>query len=140
MVRALNVFVVTVALVGVMAGCAPHGTKIDPPPGHGDERIMRVTTAYAYEPEMVAPPPFDKAAAREALALVDVTGCGAAMNGHAKVTFAPNGAVVAVNVDWPNDLAPPVRECVRGAFAKVRVGEFDAPASVTLGTTWRARR
>jgi len=131
------------------AGCFPRG--IDPNTGvvyytgtivekpEEKEEILHVTTAYAYAPEKETEPPLDKRAAREALARVDVSACGSAKDGHAKVTFAPEGSVSAVVVDWPTDLPPATRACIQGAFAKARVLAFDG-APVTLGTSFRASR
>ena len=82
---------------------------------------------------------FDKRAAREALAKVDATKCGATKDGHAKVTFAVDGTVSKVDVDWPSDLAPATRECVKTEFAKARILAFDGQP-ITLGTSWRASR
>lgn len=107
-------------------------------PAHPNE-VIHVTTAYAYAPEKVEQGPFDKRAARESLAKVDVTKCGATTNGHAKVTFGNDGSVTKVDVDWPHDLAPAIRECVRTEFAKARVFAFDGQP-ITLGTSWRASR
>ena len=121
----------------LFVGCAPHGTLVEHP--EPKEEIFHVSTAYAFEPEKVEQGPFDKRAAREALAKVDVTKCGASTDGHAKVTFAPDGATSKVDVDWPTDLAPAIRECVRGELAKARVLAFDGQP-ITLGTTWRASR
>lgn len=135
--------------ISFFAGCAPRG--FDPKTGYltygstsveepnGKEQILHVTTAYAYAPEKVEQGPFDKRAAREALATADVTRCGAATNGHAKVTFANDGTVSKVDVDWPHDLSPAVRECVRAELAKARVFAFDGQP-ITLGTSWRASR
>lgn len=147
MVRSLIAFA-TMLLVA-QTGCVPaprwvdqhgnvrHGTVIAPPPD--DEQILHVTTAYAYQPEKVEQGPFDKRAAREALAKVDVTKCGAPRDGHAKVTFAVDGSIAKVDVDWPNDLTPGARACVETEFAKTRVLGFDGQP-VTLGTSWRASR
>jgi hypothetical protein len=145
MVRSLIAALALVAL----GGCFPRGidprtgrmtfggTIVDPP--EQEEQILHVTTAYAYAPEKVEQGPFDKRAAREALAQVDVTKCSATEDGHAKVTFAIDGTVTKVTVDWPQDLVPPTRECVSAELRKARVFAFDGQP-ITLGTSWRASR
>jgi hypothetical protein len=121
-----------------LSGCfTARGTRVEAP--KQKEEILHVSTAYAYEPERVEQGPFDKRAAREALAKVDVTKCGATKDGHAKVTFAIDGTVSKVDVDWPQDLTPATRECVSAELRKARVFAFDGQP-ITLGTTWRASR
>jgi hypothetical protein len=144
MVRSL--IVVALGMLTLM-GCAPrwidehghvrHGTVIAPPPQ--DEKILHVSTAYAYAPEKVEQGPFDKRAARDALAKVDVSKCGGSKEGHAKVTFAVDGTVSKVDVDWPSDLPPAIVECVRTEFTKARVLAFDGQP-ITLGTSFRSSR
>ena len=144
MVRSLIALAALLAATGCMAprwvdqhGNVRHGTVIAQPPQ--EEKVLHVSTAYAYTPEKVEQGPFDKRAARDAFAKVDVTRCGATHDGHAKVTFANDGTVSKVDVDWPHDLTPAARECVRAELAKVRVFAFDGQP-ITLGTSWRASR
>lgn len=141
MVRSLiaSLSLVSLTLTLTLTGCflGPKETRVTQP--EPKEEILHVSTAYAFEPEKVESGPFDKRAARDALAKVDVTRCGAPPNGHAKVTFAPDGTVSKVDVDHPHDLPPAARDCVRTEFAKARVLAFDGQP-ITLGTSWRASR
>jgi hypothetical protein len=123
-----------------LTGCVffgPNGTRVAQP--EPKEEILHVSTAYAYQPEKVEQGPFDKRAARDALTRVDVSKCGATEDGHAKVTFESDGTVSKVDVDWPSDLSPATRECVRAEMTKARVFAFDGQP-ITLGTSWRASR
>lgn len=105
------------------------------PAGSG---TIRATTAYAYAPEPKELPPFDARAAREAFGRGSVAACGSPFDGHAKVTFAPDGTVAKVVVDYPFDLPAEVRTCIVTELARIRITAFGGPA-VTLGTSWRAR-
>lgn len=111
-----------------------------PPPDEDAEGqgTITATTAYAYAPEAKKLGPFDPRAAREAFARVDVRSCGASTDGHAKVTFGPEGTVTKIVVDYPFDLPLATSTCIARELAKVGVDAFDG-AAVTLGTSWRAR-
>lgn len=113
-------------------------TKVEPVDEEAYE-LMTVTTAPAYAPEKQVAPPFDTRAAREAFARTDVSACALEEDGHAKVTFAPDGTVMRVVVDHPYDLATASRDCVGGALSQVRIAAF-AGNAITIGTTVRAAR
>lgn len=141
----LLAFIVAVVVTGCHARPAthmPNGHVLTPVEAVRDDaystETLTASTHYAFAPEPKKKAPFDTRAAREGFAKTDVRSCGATIDGHARVTFAPDGTVASVTVDWPVDITAPARECVRAQLAKVRITEFEGPA-VTLGTTWRAR-
>ena len=72
-------------------------------------------------------PAFDAAAARRALASVDIASCkrpgGPSGSGHVRVTFASDGAAVSATTDAPYG-GTAVGRCVEGRYRGVRVPAF----------------
>ena len=87
-----------------------------------------------------APPllAFDAAAAGRALSAVDLRRCTStgAADGHARVTFQPNGAVSGVVVDTPELAGTGAERCVSEAYRRVAVAAFIGPA-LTVGKRFR---
>ena len=84
-------------------------------------------------------PPFDRAAAAQALKKVDVHACAGGFHGagHVTVTFDPSGVPIKVEVDSPPSAAKSAAgACVAKAFGAVRIPLFDGDA-VKVGKSFR---
>jgi len=84
--------------------------------------------------------PFDALEAKKSLRDANLAGCprnaGPAIEGHAKVTYEPNGAPSRVVIDQPRDLPTATVTCVGAALGKTRVSPFEGGA-ITVGTGFR---
>ena len=86
--------------------------------------------------------PFDAAAARTALASVDLGPCreaGAPRGyGHAQITYAGSGAITQVVVDAPSGLPPQAVACVGDRLGTATSSPFGG-RDVTVATSWFIR-
>ena len=127
MVRALTFALALLVVTGCYPRPAAHSpsgmifTSVAPESDDDEVTTLTASTAYAYAPAPKNSPPFDARSAREALVRSDPSACGVPGEGHAKVTFLPEGRVLRVVVDYPPDIPPPVEACVREAYASARI-------------------
>lgn len=82
---------------------------------------------------------FDREAASSAISGVDLQKCKATNaakgEGHAKITFAPTGAVSAAEIDRGPWIGTPVAKCISTQFKKAKIPAFKG-ASVTVGKSF----
>lgn len=85
-------------------------------------------------------PVFDRGAAAQSLASVDLVKCkvsgGPRGEGHVQVTFAPAGSVAEVAVDGGPYVKSPVGRCIVAAFQKAHVPAFSGEP-VKVGKSFR---
>jgi len=84
-------------------------------------------------------PPFDRAAAAQALNKVDVHACAGGFHGtgHVTLTFDPSGVPLKVDIDSPASAGKTAAgACVQKAFAAVRIPVFDGD-QVKVGKNFR---
>lgn len=92
-----------------------------------------------FDSPIATTPPFDRAAAATALAMVQVSQCGASGQvgtGHVTVTFGPSGRVSDVVVDDANFSGTPAGRCVRSAFMSAVVPAFSGQPAVRIGKSF----
>jgi len=81
-------------------------------------------------------PPFDRAAAVQALAGVDLARCkvpgGPRGDGHVVVAFSPKGEAASASVDQGVFVGTKVQKCIEGKFKAVTVPAF-AGDSISVG-------
>lgn len=91
-------------------------------------------------PKPAPGPTFDREAAAKALRDVDLVKCkapgGPRGEGHAVITFNPDGAVSDVKIDRGPYVGTPVAPCIAKQYKTARVPSFSGDP-VTVGKTFR---
>lgn len=81
-------------------------------------------------------PPFDRDAARKALAAVDYKHCKLARKARVIVRFVPSGSAIVDKVGTDDQLPSTMELCMIAAFEKATVPEFSG-ADVTIAVMAR---